>query len=87
MPKLLLCMLLTAAHAAAQTYTSAMENQGRVPDAAEASVLRMHGFGSLVMLPLILQGEVWGLVEAYRHDVRAFTEDDIRTAIEISSVG
>src|SRR5438067_9187412 len=56
-------------------------------DAAEASVLHTHGFGSLVMLPLILQGEVWGLVEAYRHDVRAFTEDDIRTAIEISSVG
>ena len=55
-------------------------------DAAEASVLRTHGFGSLVMLPLLLQGEVWGLVEAYRHDVRAFTDADVRTAIEISSV-
>ena len=55
-------------------------------DAAEASVLRAHGFGSLVMLPLLLQGEVWGLVEAYRHDVRAFTDAEVRTAIEISSV-
>jgi GAF domain-containing protein len=55
-------------------------------DAAEASVLRIHGFGSLVMLPLLLQGEVWGLVEAYRLDVRAFTDAEIRTAVEISSV-
>jgi len=55
-------------------------------DAAEASVLRTHGFGSLVMLPLLLQGEVWGLVEAYRYDVRAFTDADIHTAVEISSV-
>jgi GAF domain-containing protein len=55
-------------------------------DAAEASVLRTHGFGSLVMLPLLLQGEVWGLVEAYRQDVRSFTDADIRMAVEISSV-
>ncbi len=39
------------------------------------------------MVPLLLQGEVWGLVEAYRHDVRPFTDIDIRTAVEISSVG
>jgi len=56
-------------------------------DPAEASVLRAHGFGSLVMVPLLLQGEVWGLVEAYRHDVRPFTDAEIRTAVEISSVG
>ena len=55
-------------------------------DPAEASVLRMHGFGSLVMLPLLLQGEVWGLVEAYRLDVRAFTDADIRTAVELATV-
>ena len=55
-------------------------------DAAEASVLHTHGFGSLVMVPLILQGEPWGLCEAYRHDVRAFTEADVRTAVEISTV-
>jgi transcriptional regulator with GAF, ATPase, and Fis domain len=55
-------------------------------DPAEASVLRMHGFGSLVMAPFLLQGEVWGLVEAYRNDVQPFTEADVRTVVEISTV-
>jgi len=55
-------------------------------DPAEASVLRNHGFASLVMAPFLLQGEVWGLVEAYRHDVRPFTEADVRTVVEISTV-
>jgi len=55
-------------------------------DEAEASVLRAHGFGSLVMLPLFLSDDVWGLVEVYRQDVRPFTDDEIRTAVEISRV-
>lgn len=56
-------------------------------DPAEASVLRAHGFGSLVMLPLLIQGDVWGLVEAYRHDTqRPFTDAEVRTAAEISRV-
>jgi hypothetical protein len=29
---------------------------------------------------------VWGLVEAYRHDVRPFTDADVRTVVEISTV-
>lgn len=56
-------------------------------DPAEASVLRVHGFGSLVMLPLLIQDNVWGLVEAYRHDTqRPFTDAEVRTAAEISRV-
>ena len=55
-------------------------------DPAEASVLRNHGFASLVMAPFLLQGEVWGLVEAYRHDIQPFTEADVRTVVEISTV-
>jgi hypothetical protein len=39
MPKLLLWMLLAAAAAPALAYTSALENQGRVPDAPEAAAI------------------------------------------------
>jgi len=53
-------------------------------DEAEASVLRQHGFGSLVMLPLELNGEVWGLVEVYRVDRRPFTPAEVARAAEIS---
>jgi GAF domain-containing protein len=53
-------------------------------DDAEASVLRQHGFGSLVMLPLELNDEVWGLVEVYRVDRRPFTPAEIARATEIS---
>jgi GAF domain-containing protein len=55
-------------------------------DEAEASVLRQHGFGSLLMLPLFLGDDVWGLVEVYRLDVRPFTADEIRMGVEISRV-
>jgi GAF domain-containing protein len=55
-------------------------------DAAEASVLRRHGFGSLVMLPLELNDAVWGLVEVYRVDRRPFTEADVRLADGLSRV-
>jgi GAF domain-containing protein len=53
-------------------------------DEAEASVLRQHGFGSLVMLPLELNDEVWGLVEVYRVDRRPFTPAEIARAAELS---
>jgi GAF domain-containing protein len=53
-------------------------------DEAEASVLRQHGFGSLVMLPLELNDEVWGLVEVYRVGRRPFTAAEIERAQEIS---
>lgn len=53
-------------------------------DEAEAALLRELGFGSLVMLPLELKGEVWGLVEVYRTSRRAFTELDVRRAAALS---
>lgn len=52
-------------------------------DSAEAFILREHGFGSLVMLPLELNGAAWGLVEVYRVERRAFTEAEIRRAGEL----
>jgi hypothetical protein len=53
-------------------------------DSAEAFILREHGFGSLVMLPLDLNGAAWGLVEIYRVDRRPFSEAEIRRARELS---
>jgi len=53
-------------------------------DEAEASVLRQHGFGSLVMLPLVLNDDVWGLVEVYRVDRRPFTQAQIDRAAQLS---
>jgi GAF domain-containing protein len=52
-------------------------------DSAEAFILREHGFGSLVMLPLELNGAAWGLVEVYRVERRAFTDAEIRRAGEL----
>jgi hypothetical protein len=52
-------------------------------DAGEAFILREHGFGSLVMLPLDLNGVAWGLVEIYRVDRRPFSEAEIRRAGEL----
>jgi GAF domain-containing protein len=53
-------------------------------DAAEASVLREQGFGSLVMAPLEVNGERWGLVEVYRIEPRAFADEQVRQARELS---
>jgi GAF domain-containing protein len=55
-------------------------------DAAEASVLRAHGFGALAMFTLELSGVVWGLVEVYRTERRAFSEPELRLAGEIIRV-
>jgi GAF domain-containing protein len=55
-------------------------------DSAEAFILREHGFGSLVMLALELNGAAWGLVEVYRVDRRPFTEAEIRRARELIHV-
>jgi GAF domain-containing protein len=52
-------------------------------DAAEAMVLRAHGFGALAMFTLELNGGKWGLVEVYRRERRAFTEADLRLASEL----
>jgi GAF domain-containing protein len=53
-------------------------------DEAEARLLRELGFGALLMTPLELTGELWGLVEVYRTSRRPFTETQIRHALELS---
>jgi GAF domain-containing protein len=53
-------------------------------DEAEARLLRELGFGALLMTPLELSGELWGLVEVYRTSRRPFTEPQIRRARELS---
>jgi GAF domain-containing protein len=55
-------------------------------DAAEASVLNAHGFGALAMFTLELNGVVWGLVEVYRRERRAFSEAEINLASELIRV-
>jgi GAF domain-containing protein len=55
-------------------------------DAAEALVLRDYGFGALVMLPLELDGNAWGLVEVYRKERRAFTDAEIALARDLTRV-
>jgi len=55
-------------------------------DPGEAAILRDLGFGALVMVPLELNGEPWGLVEVYRRGTRPFTRDEVRRALELSRV-
>jgi GAF domain-containing protein len=55
-------------------------------DESEARLLRELNFGSLAMLPLHVNGEEWGLIEAYRLDTRPFTADEVRRAVELSRV-
>jgi GAF domain-containing protein len=52
-------------------------------DPAEAAVLIEHGFGALLMLPLELNGNAWGLVEVYRKDRRPFNDAEISLASEL----
>jgi len=54
---------------------------GADPD--EERVLRELGFGALLMLPLAVRSEPWGLVEVYRADARAFGAVEIRAATAI----
>jgi len=49
-------------------------------DPGEASVLRELGFAALLMLPLDLGDDRWGLVEVYRSTPRPFTDDEVRLA-------
>lgn len=52
-------------------------------DTAEASVLEELGFASLLMLPLLIGGSTWGLVEVYRTEPVPFGADDVQLAGEI----
>jgi transcriptional regulator with GAF, ATPase, and Fis domain len=49
-------------------------------DPAEAELLRELGYGTLLMLPLQLDGQRWGLVEVYREGVRRFGAGDVTRA-------
>jgi diguanylate cyclase (GGDEF)-like protein len=49
-------------------------------DPAEAFILRELGMNALLLLPLRVGGEVWGLVELYEMRLRRFSEDDVAVA-------
>jgi GAF domain-containing protein len=55
-------------------------------DAGEAAILRSLGYGSLMMLPLDINGSTWGLVEVYRTDRRPFTTADVARAVELCKI-
>jgi len=55
-------------------------------DDSEASVLREQGFASLVMTPLLVGGETWGLVEVYRIEPRPFDDAAKQAAVELSRI-
>lgn len=54
-----------------------------VPDAdpAETALLERRGFSALLMLPLSLRGQSWGLVEIWRE--RAFADGDVAAGTEL----
>lgn len=53
-------------------------------DPAEADLLRLLGFESLLMLPLETSGSSWGLLEVYG-DERGFTGADVEVASKVAS--
>jgi len=55
-------------------------------DEAEAAILRFHGFGALLMLPLTINGSGWGLIELYRTSTVRFSEDEMRLAMELARI-
>jgi GAF domain-containing protein len=54
-------------------------------DPGEERVLCELGYASLLMLPLELKGEIWGLVEVYREEPLPFGPVEIRAAAAILS--
>jgi GAF domain-containing protein len=53
------------------------------PDPKEAALLAELGFESLLMVPVFVSGECWGLLEVYRVAGRRFDAADARRAEEI----
>jgi diguanylate cyclase (GGDEF)-like protein len=49
-------------------------------DPAEAFILRELDMNAMLMIPLHVSGESWGLVELYEMRLRRFTEDDVSIA-------
>ncbi|HXH96879.1 MAG TPA: GAF domain-containing protein [Gaiellaceae bacterium] len=54
-------------------------------DPAEERALRQVGYASVLMFPLELKGEVWGLVEVYREAPVPFGPVEIRAAASVLS--
>jgi transcriptional regulator with GAF, ATPase, and Fis domain len=55
-------------------------------DAAEAQLLRDIGYATLLMLPLEVLGDRWGLIELYRRAADRFGTDEIAAAQSLASV-
>jgi transcriptional regulator with GAF, ATPase, and Fis domain len=55
-------------------------------DAAEAQLLRDIGYATLLMLPLEVLGDRWGLIELYRRAADHFGTDEIAAAQSLASV-
>jgi diguanylate cyclase (GGDEF)-like protein len=49
-------------------------------DPAEAFILRDLGMNALMMLPIVVAGRTWGLIELYEMRLRRFGEDDFAVA-------
>jgi GAF domain-containing protein len=49
-------------------------------DVHEVALLRELGFDSLLMLPMVCGGDIWGLVEVYDNRGQAFAAADVDTA-------
>jgi diguanylate cyclase (GGDEF)-like protein len=49
-------------------------------DPSEAFILRDLGMNALMMLPVVVGGRAWGLVELYEMRLRRFGEDDVAVA-------
>jgi transcriptional regulator with GAF, ATPase, and Fis domain len=56
-------------------------------DEAEVRLLGELGFATLLMLPLALVGERWGLIELYRRPASHFTSKEIANARALARVG
>jgi GAF domain-containing protein len=52
-------------------------------DEQEVKLLRELGFDSLIMLPMVCGGELWGLVEVYDNRAQGFGPEDIALAQSI----
>lgn len=61
----------------------ALSTEDDACDRAEAAVLEELGYASLLMLPFVSGGAVWGLVEVYGPSGRRFSPDDAARATEI----
>lgn len=56
-------------------------------DEAEARLLRDLGFATLLMLPLEVVGERWGLIELYRLSAERFASHEVARAQSLARVG